>query len=60
MRYRAAAKIPAAWECNLLVVASAHLVLCQVGAGEAGTAGCSCLHAALGAVAAARRAGGHL
>ncbi|GBF97536.1 hypothetical protein Rsub_10459 [Raphidocelis subcapitata] len=29
MRYRAAAKIPAAWECNLLVVASAHLVLCQ-------------------------------
>jgi hypothetical protein len=36
MRYRAAAKIPAAWECNLLVVASAHLVLCQVGGGAAG------------------------
>jgi len=31
MSYRAAAKIAASWECNLLVVASAHLVLCQVG-----------------------------
>lgn len=30
MQYRSGAKINAAWECNLLVVASAHLVLCQV------------------------------
>ena len=31
MQYKACAKISASWECNLLVVASAHLVLCQVG-----------------------------
>ncbi|KAI8463130.1 MAG: intraflagellar transport protein [Monoraphidium minutum] len=29
MQYKAAAKISASWECNLLVVASAHLVLCH-------------------------------
>ncbi|KIZ06021.1 hypothetical protein MNEG_1945 [Monoraphidium neglectum] len=29
MQYRACAKINASWDCNLLVVASAHLVLCQ-------------------------------
>lgn len=30
MQYKACAKINASWECNLLVVASAHLVLCLV------------------------------
>jgi hypothetical protein len=39
MSYRAAAKISATWDCNLLVVASAHLVLCQVGGVTAGDAG---------------------
>lgn len=29
MQYRAAAKFAASWECNLLVVAADHLVLCQ-------------------------------
>jgi hypothetical protein len=36
MQYRASAKINRTLECNLLVVTSAHIVLCQVGARSAG------------------------
>lgn len=53
MQYRSAAKISAAWDCNLLVVTSANLVLCQVSLLRVSVAGCLC-HGVSGPVARGR------